>query len=85
MPKTIDLDIPTDAAERVRRAEAAAGQPAAQLALLLTTARLMRAHLADHMSTPNVNEMDLSDDWNDINDALAPFDPLDTAPVNSVA
>lgn len=43
--------------------------------LLLTVARLVRAHLADHMNHPDVSDLNLDQDWADINESLAPFDP----------
>lgn len=42
-------------------------------ALLLTVARLLRAHMSDHMNHPDFSEID--QDWLDLNEALAPFDP----------
>jgi hypothetical protein len=41
--------------------------------LLLTVARLLRAHMADHMNHPDFSDIHL--DFCALNDALAPFDP----------
>jgi hypothetical protein len=41
-------------------------------ALLLTVGRLLRAHLADHMISVDDAH---SQDWRDLNESLAPFDP----------
>jgi hypothetical protein len=50
----------------------------AERSLLLTVARILRAHMSDHMNHTDFSYID--QDWRDLNDALAPFDPTDTPP-----
>ncbi len=48
----------------------------AERGLLLTTARLLRAHLNDHVSHGNlIGDVNMRGDLADISEALAPFDP----------
>jgi hypothetical protein len=58
----------------------AAEQEAQVMTLLLTTARILRARLKDAFETTGL-KTDL-DDWNDMQHALAPFDPLGAEPIN---
>lgn len=51
--------------------------------LLLTVARLLRAHMGDHMNHPDFSDIHL--DYVALNDALAPFDPSAAPPVNEAA
>jgi hypothetical protein len=77
--KSIDLNIPETAAER---AAATPPPPAAERILLLTVARLLRAHMSDHMHHPDFSDID--QDWADLNEALKPFDAHEGLPLSSV-
>lgn len=55
----------------------------AERELLLTVARLLRAHMGDHMNHPDFSEIDR--DWQDLNEALARFDPTNAPPINEQA
>jgi hypothetical protein len=77
--KTVSLDIPQGAAERVRLAEAAQLRPSQLEALLLGVARILRARLMEEILDPSGNNQS---DYKDLCDLLAPFDPSPADPQN---